>query len=267
MRPWIIWFVALLTVVSVIELGCLHPFGDPRVEPAKGLGTLLRSAKMPADAKAVLVTKCADCHSSETRWRVYARIAPGSWLIERDIVEARKKMDLSRWEQLPEEKQKVLTGKIIQEIKSGEMPPLQYLALHWDAKISNADVQALSMLGESASGSEAALAGDGDAVRGKAVFEKRCTGCHTMDVDREGPRLAGVYGRKAGSVPGFTYSAGLKNFGQTWNDATLERWLSDPDMMVPDNNMSFSVPKAEERRDLIAYLKQAKVVIEETQGG
>ena len=48
----------------------------------------------------------------------------------------------------------------------------------------------------------------GDAVRGKAVFEKRCTGCHAMDVDREGPRLAGVFGRKAGSIGGLHYSAG-----------------------------------------------------------
>ena len=57
-------------------------------------------------------------------------------------------------------------------------------------------------------------------------------------------------------MAGFTYSAGLKNLGLTWNDATLEKWLSDPDGMVQDNNMNFSVPKAEERRDLIAYLKQ-----------
>jgi cytochrome c len=114
------------------------------------------------------------------------------------------------------------------------------------------------MLGKSSGGSEATLVGDGDAVRGKAVFEKRCTGCHAMEADREGPRLAGVFGRKAGSVSGFTYSAGVKNLGLTWNDATLERWLSDPDMVVPDNNMSFSVPKAEERRDVIAYLRQQK---------
>jgi hypothetical protein len=80
--------------------------------------------------------------------------------------------------------------------------------------------------------------------------------CHAIDVDREGPKLAGVYGRRAGGVAGFTYSAGLKNSGVTWNDATLEKWLSDPDVMVPDNNMSFSVPKAEERRDLIAFLMQ-----------
>jgi cytochrome c len=253
MRPWT---AAVLTVAVVAGLGFVHPFGDPRAEPAKGPGTLLRGATMPADAKAVLVTKCADCHSSETRWPVYARIAPGSWLIERDIVEARKKMDLSQWEQTPADKQQVLTAKIIEEAKSGDMPPLQYRLLHWDAKLSKADVQALSMLGKSAGGSEATMAGDGDPVRGKAVFEKRCTGCHAIDVDREGPRLAGVYGRKAGGVAGFTYSTGLKNSGVTWNDATLEKWLSDPDLMVPDNNMSFSVPKAEERRDLIAFLKK-----------
>ena len=253
MRPWI---AAALTVAAVVALGYVHPFGNPRAESAKGLGTLLDGATMPADAKAVLVNKCADCHSSETRWPVYARIAPGSWLIERDIVEARKKMDLSHWEQMPADKQQVLTAKIFQEAKSGDMPPLQYRLLHWTAQLSKTDVQALSMLGKSANGSETALAGDGDPVQGKAVFEKRCTGCHAMAVDREGPRLAGVYGRRAGSITGFTYSAGLKNSGVTWNDATLEKWLSDPDLMVPDNNMSFSVPKAEERRNLIAYLKQ-----------
>ena len=253
MRPWT---AAVLTVAAVTGLGFVHPFGDPRAEPAKGPGTLLQGATMPADAKTVLVTKCADCHSSETRWPAYARIAPGSWLIERDIVEARKKMNLSEWEQMPVDKQQVLTAKIFEEAKSGDMPPLQYRLLHWDAKLSQADVHALSMLGKSAGGSEAALAGDGDADRGKAVFEKRCTGCHALDVDREGPRLAGVYGRRAGGVAGFTYSKGLKNSGVTWNDATLEKWLSDPDLMVPDNNMSFSVPKAEERRDLIAFLKK-----------
>src|SRR5271170_945486 len=253
MRPW---FVAVLVVSSIAGLGYLHPFGNPRAEPAKGLGTLLQGSNMPADAKKLLVTKCADCHSSETRWPIYSRIAPGSWLIERDIVEARKKMDLSRWEEIPPDQKQVLQAKIVQEVKNGAMPPLQYLALHWDAKISSADLQAISMLSKSSGGSEATLGGVGDAARGKAVFEKRCTGCHALEVDREGPRLAGVFGRKAGGVPGFAYSAGLKNSGVTWTDATLEKWLSDPDLVVPDNNMSFSVPKAEERRDLIAFLKQ-----------
>jgi cytochrome c len=257
MRAWMAAFVSVVAVMGVgYGLGNLHPFGDPRAEPAEGLGMLLQGAKMPAEAKAVLVSKCADCHSNATRWPVYARIAPGSWLIESDIVEARKKMDLSRWEMMPAEQQQVLMAKIVEEAKSGDMPPLQYRLLHWEAKLSQGEVQTLSMLGKSGGGSEVALAGDGDAARGKAVFEKRCTGCHTMEADREGPRLAGVFGRKAGSVAGFGYSPGLKNSGITWTDATLERWLSDPDLVVKDNNMSIGVPKAEERRDLIAYLKQ-----------
>ena len=55
--------IVLLSAVALVASAFIHPFGDPRVEPAKGLDTLLRDAKMPADAKQVLVAKCADCHS------------------------------------------------------------------------------------------------------------------------------------------------------------------------------------------------------------
>jgi len=252
------WTVAALAVAAIVGLGYVHPFGNPRVEPAKGIDTLLQGANIPANARAVLVEKCADCHSNETRWPIYARIAPGSWLIERDVVQARKEMNLSNWHEIPVDRQEVLKAKIIQEAKSGDMPPLQYLALHWNAKLSANEVQGFAMLGQRAGGSETALTGPGDPIRGNAIFEKRCTGCHALEVDREGPRLAGVYGRRAGSVSGFTYSAGLKKSGVTWDEATLEKWLSDPDRMVPDNNMSFSVPKAAERQDVIAYLEQKK---------
>jgi cytochrome c len=253
MRPWT---VAVLTVAAVVGLGFVHPFGNPRAEPPSGAGTLLQGTNMPGDARALLIKKCADCHSYETRWPVYARVAPGSWLVERDVVEGRKHLNLSQWEETPADKQQVLMAKIVKEARSGDMPPRQYLLLHRSAKLTQNDIQKLSMLGKSSGESEAALVGDGDALHGKAVFEKRCTGCHATNVDREGPRLAGVYGRKAGSVSGFTYSAGLKRLGATWNDATLEKWLTDPDLMVADNGMSISVPKAEERRDLIAYLKE-----------
>ena len=245
----------VLCVVAVVGLAFVHPFGNPRVEPAKGLNTLLQGANLSADAKRVLVTKCADCHSNETRWPVYARLAPGSWLIERDIVEGRKKMNLSIWDQMPGDTKDAMIGKIIHEAKSGEMPPLQYRMLHWGAKLTAGDVAVISMIGET-EGDKSSLSLSGDASRGKLVFEKRCTGCHAMEGDREGPRLAGVFGRKAGSVAGFEYSAGLKGSGMTWNEATLERWLRDPDMVVPDTKMDFRVPKAQERWDLIAYFKR-----------
>jgi cytochrome c len=247
--------VIVLCAVALVGLAFVHPFGNPRVESARGLDTLLKRANMPADAKKVLLTKCADCHSNETRWPVYARLAPGSWLIERDIVEARKKMNLSNWEEMSPDAQDVLIGKIIHEAKSGGMPPLQYRALHWRATLTAADVITLSSMGKTSDGEES-LRKSGDAARGKIVFDRRCTGCHAMQGDREGPRLAGVFGRKAGSVAGFDYSPGLKNSGMTWNEATLEKWLSGPDRIVPDTKMDFYVPKAQERRDLIAYLKQ-----------
>lgn len=253
------WLIAsALTAVALVGLGYVHPFGNPRVERPQGLGTLLPDANMPPGAKAVLLAKCADCHSNETRWPIYSRIAPGSWLMERDIVEARRHMDLSQWMNTPPETQQVWGARIVQEAKGRDMPPLQYIALHWGARLSTADVQALSALGQTSGVSEAALGGAGDPVHGKAVFEKRCTGCHALDADQEGPRLSGVYGRQAGGIAGFAYSKGLKGSGITWTDTTLERWLSDPDVMVADNNMSFSVPKAEERRDLIAFLKQGR---------
>jgi cytochrome c len=78
-----------------------------------------------------------------------------------------------------------------------------------------------------------------------------------MDANREGPQLRTVYGRKAGSVARFEYSASLLRSGLTWTPATLDQWLADPDAMVPGNNMSFATPKTEDRRDLIAYLQQA----------
>jgi len=95
----------------------------------------------------------------------------------------------------------------------------------------------------------------GDAEQGKLLFEKRCTGCHSLDQDKEGPRLRGVYGRKAGTIPTFNYSAPLKTSGITWNDASLDKWLTDTDAVVPDNDMDFHVAKADERADIIRFLR------------
>ena len=90
---------------------------------------------------------------------------------------------------------------------------------------------------------------------GKALFEKRCTGCHALDADHEGPRLRGVVGRAAGTVQSFKYSEALKNAKHTWDEAKLENWLTDTESVVPDNDMSFRVPKPEERAAIISYLK------------
>lgn len=89
----------------------------------------------------------------------------------------------------------------------------------------------------------------------KELFDKRCGGCHALDRDKEGPQLHGVFGRKAGSVPSFQYSDALKKSEIVWTEETLDRWLTDTDKLVPNNDMTFHVEKAEERRAIITYLK------------
>lgn len=96
-----------------------------------------------------------------------------------------------------------------------------------------------------------------DINQGRAVFAKRCSGCHSLDVDKEGPRLRGVFGRKAGSVEGFPYSDAVRNSGLVWDENHLNRWLENPEQMVKDTNMEFRVADAAERAALIAFLKSA----------
>jgi cytochrome c len=91
---------------------------------------------------------------------------------------------------------------------------------------------------------------------GKQLFEKRCGGCHALDRDKEGPRLHGVYGRSAGSIDSFQYSEALKKSKIVWQEDTLNRWLADTEKLVRGNDMTFHVERADERRAIIAFLKQ-----------
>lgn len=93
------------------------------------------------------------------------------------------------------------------------------------------------------------------AVGGDVLFQKRCGGCHSVDQDKEGPRLHHVYGAKAGSVASFKYSSALKSSHVVWDDATLDKWLTNTDAVVPDNDMDFRVSQPQERAAIIQYLK------------
>lgn len=85
-----------------------------------------------------------------------------------------------------------------------------------------------------------------------------CKSCHTTAVDGAdtvGPNLHGVFGRKAGSKPGFNYSDGLKASGVTWNADQIDRWITDPRKVVPGTKMTYAgMADAKSRTDLIAYL-------------
>jgi cytochrome c len=96
------------------------------------------------------------------------------------------------------------------------------------------------------------------AAEGPLLFKKRCGACHAADRDMEGPRLGGVYGRVAGAVKSFHYSAELARSGVSWDGQTLNTWLSDPEKMVPGTEMAFRVEAAAERQAIIDYLKQLR---------
>jgi cytochrome c len=105
-----------------------------------------------------------------------------------------------------------------------------------------------------------AFAQQGDASSGRQAF-RVCAACHSLEPDRNmtGPSLAGLWGRKAGGLANFErYSEALKSSGIIWDDHSLDGWLTDPDRMVPDNEMPFNgIKDARIRADLLAFLKDA----------
>src|SRR5450631_1520981 len=97
----------------------------------------------------------------------------------------------------------------------------------------------------------------GDADRGKNLYQG-CQACHSIDDNDLGPRHRGVVGRHAGSVEDYSYSTALKNSGLTWDEATLDRWLTNPSALVPGTKMFFKIDDPHARADIIAYLKELK---------
>jgi cytochrome c len=94
-----------------------------------------------------------------------------------------------------------------------------------------------------------------DAVRGKTLYENRCIACHSIDANRVGPAHRGVVGRKAGTVKDYEYSPALKAAVIVWDARSLERWLADPEKLIPGQRMGYSVPEAADRADLVEYLR------------
>jgi cytochrome c len=97
----------------------------------------------------------------------------------------------------------------------------------------------------------------GDPADGETVF-KKCQACHAVDeeTNKVGPHLVGIFGREAGAVEDFRYSAAMKDSGIVWNDETITAFLEAPKTYVPGNKMLFAGLKEDEIADLLAYLHQ-----------
>ena len=105
----------------------------------------------------------------------------------------------------------------------------------------------------------AAARADGDAARGEARFQE-CAACHRLEagVNEVGPSLHGVFTRKAGELADFRYSPAMKRSGVAWTPETLDKYVADPQAMIPANRMPYAgMANADDRADLIAYLLKA----------
>lgn len=88
------------------------------------------------------------------------------------------------------------------------------------------------------------------------LFEGRCAGCHALQYETRTPRLAGVFGRRAGSIRAYPYSTAMRNANIVWTAANLDRFLTDTDVFLPGNAMSIQVPEPEVRAAIIEYLRR-----------
>jgi cytochrome c len=95
----------------------------------------------------------------------------------------------------------------------------------------------------------------GDAARGETVY-RGCMACHSLDKNVVGPKHQGVFGAKAGAVPDYRYSDALRNSGIVWNEDMLDKWLANPQTLVPGTTMFYLVKNAQDRADVIAFLKE-----------
>ncbi|HUK61344.1 MAG TPA: cytochrome c family protein [Stellaceae bacterium] len=96
---------------------------------------------------------------------------------------------------------------------------------------------------------------------GDTLFHRYCSICHSNEPGQNklGPSLAGVFGRPSGTAPGFSYSEGMASAHLTWDEATLDKYLTDPKATVPGNKMLFiGVKNPAERQAIITYLKSLK---------
>jgi hypothetical protein len=141
--PVMLLTTAAVAALAVAALSLIHPWGNLRTGPAgaslSASAPLLAGANAGDEVRSVFARKCGDCHSSNTQWPLYSRIAPASWLVEHDVHLGREHMNLSLWAQYSVDNRIDLLAKMGSQLRQGKMPLKQYLLLHPEARLSEAE--------------------------------------------------------------------------------------------------------------------------------
>ena len=130
-----IWIAAALGAGILVALIVPGPYGSVNHVGPRG-AEFLQSAQFDPGVVATLQRACGNCHSNQTDWPWYSRVAPVSWLLGRDVSEGRKFLNFSVWPEYGMEGQGQLLARAATELESGSMPPRRYSALHAEARLS-----------------------------------------------------------------------------------------------------------------------------------
>lgn len=126
---------AVAAVAAVVIVASVLPGPFAEVKKA-GKGNLLLGSKLDESSKTLLRRGCLNCHSQETEWPWYSHVAPMSWLLERDVQQARMFMNFSRWDEYGPAGQSQLLQAAVARLDAGTMPPGRYLTLHPEGHFS-----------------------------------------------------------------------------------------------------------------------------------
>ena len=117
----------------------IHPFRTTSVPETNR--TILRDAQVDPDTLAILLRACRNCHSQQTEWPWYGHVAPVSWVLARDVQQARSHMNLSRWEDYSADDRLRLLSGIGSAVRNGTMPVQRYVLLHPDSRLTDLERQ------------------------------------------------------------------------------------------------------------------------------
>ncbi len=111
---------------------------NPPANPAEGFAAM---AKTAPELAGILKRSCGDCHSNDTVWPWYSKVAPVSWLVADDVKEGRARLNFSEWNFLSPEASSIKLREICREVRSGGMPLWQYRLMHAEARLTPADIE------------------------------------------------------------------------------------------------------------------------------
>jgi Haem-binding domain len=128
---------AFVLICAAGAASLAHPFGNVRT--ARSSAPLLADAPVPSAVMGIVSRSCQNCHSEKTEWPVYSLVAPMSWMVEKDVRDARSHMNLSRWNDYDSDQRQQILSELGSLVRNKQMPPRRYLLLHPEARLSDSD--------------------------------------------------------------------------------------------------------------------------------